>query len=114
VTEIVSSPCRRRREGAVGTSIIVRLHQAVLDHIEAGIYRRVEMLPAAFRDAERFLLSVESAPLRAADALHLALAVSGDAKTVLTYDRRMGRAASALGLNVFPETRPPAARRRSP
>jgi len=43
-----------------------------------------------------------------------ALAVSGDAKAVLTYDRRMGQAASALGLNVCPETRPPAERRRSP
>lgn len=114
VTEIVSSLCRRRREGAVGTPIVVRLHQAVLDHIEAGVYRRVEMLPAAFRDAERFLLSIENAALRAADALHLALAVSGEAKAVLTYDRRMGRAASALGLNVFPETRPSVERRRSP
>jgi predicted nucleic acid-binding protein len=48
------------------------------------------------------LLSVEGVALRAADALHLALAVSGDASSVLTYDRRLASAAGAIGLNVFP------------
>jgi predicted nucleic acid-binding protein len=48
------------------------------------------------------LLSIEVKPLRAADALHLALAVSGDASSILTYDRRMAGAGRAIGLNVFP------------
>lgn len=102
VTEIVSSLCRRRREGALGTQTVVRLQRAVLDHIEAGHYRRVEMIPSTHRAAERFLLTVESALLRAADALHLALAVAGEAACVLTYDKRMREAARAIGLNVFP------------
>jgi predicted nucleic acid-binding protein len=70
--------------------------------MEAGIYRRVELISATHREAERMLLSVEGVALRAADALHLALAVSGDAASVLTYDRRLASAAGAIGLNVFP------------
>ena len=102
VTEIVSSLCRRRREGALDTRIVTRLQRAVLNHIEIGVYRRVDLGPAIHREAERFLMSVERAPLRAADALHLALAVSGEAASVLTYDRRLGAAARAIGLTVFP------------
>ena len=102
ITEIVSSLSRRRREGAVETAKVSRLHRALLGHMEAGIYRRVELVSATHREAERMLLSVEGVALRAADALHLALAVSGDASSVLTYDRRLASAASAIGLNVFP------------
>jgi predicted nucleic acid-binding protein len=102
VTEIVSSLARRRREGALTTAIAGRLHRAILSHAEKGVYRRVELIPATHREAERLLLAAESAPLRAADALHLALAISGEAASVLTYDRRMADAARSVGLAVFP------------
>jgi len=102
ITEIVSSLARRRRQGALTASITARLHRTILSHAEKGLYRRVELLPATHRDAERLLLSVESVPLRAADALHLALAVSGDAASLLTFDRRLADAARSIGLTVFP------------
>ncbi len=102
ITEIVSSLARRRREGAVTASIAGRLYRAILSHTEKGVYRRVELLSSTHREAERLLLSVESVPLRAADALHLALALSGEAASVLTYDRRLADAAGSIGLTVFP------------
>ncbi len=102
ITEIVSSLARRRREGALEASIAGRLHRAILGHTEKGVYRRVELLPATHREAERLLLAVDSVPLRAADALHLALAVSADAACVLTYDRRLADAARSVGLCAFP------------
>ena len=105
ITEIVSSLSRRRREGAIDVSVVSRLHRAILGHVEAGAYRRVELMAATHREAERMLLSIEIGPLRAlraADALHLALAASGDASSILTYDRRMAGAGRAIGLNVFP------------
>lgn len=102
ITEIVSSLARRRRERALTASIAARLHRAILSHTEKGVYRRVELLPATHREAERLLMAVESVALRAADALHLALAVSGDAASVLTYDRRLADAARSIGMAAFP------------
>ena len=102
VTEIVSSLSRRRREGALDLPVAVRLHRAILGHVEAGVYRRIDLTATTHREAERMLLSIEACPLRAADALHLALAVSGDASSLLTYDRRMADAGRSIGLNVFP------------
>lgn len=102
ITEIVSSVSRRRREGALDLSVAVRLHRAILGHVEAGVYRRIDLTTTTHREAERMLLSTEAGPLRAADALHLALAVSGDASSLVTYDRRMADVGRSIGLNVFP------------
>lgn len=102
VTEIVSSLCRRRREGSLTTAVVTRLHRALLGHMEAGVYRRSELIPAAHREAERLLISLGTVPLRAADALHLALALGAEAASLLTWDRRLGAAARAIGLGVFP------------
>jgi predicted nucleic acid-binding protein len=41
-------------------------------------------------------------PLRALDALHVALALDADAATVVTYDPRLKAAASSQGLFVAP------------
>ena len=102
ITEIISSLSRRRREGALDLSVAVRLHRAILGHMETGVYRRIDLTTSVHREAERMLLSIETGPLRAADALHLALAVSGDVSSLLTYDRRMADAGRSIGLNVFP------------
>ena len=102
ITEIVSSLSRRRREGALEASIASRLHRAILGHVETGVYRKVELISATHREAERLLLSIEAVPLRAADALHLALAVGGDAASLMTYDQRLAEAGRAIGLGVFP------------
>jgi predicted nucleic acid-binding protein len=101
ITEIVSSLSRRRREGALEVAIASRLHHAILGHVEDGVYRKVELISTTHREAEMLLLSVEAVPLRAADALHLALAVAGDAASLLTFDRRLSDAAKAVGLGVI-------------
>jgi len=103
VTEIMSSLCRRRREGSVTMAVVTRLHRALLGHMEAGVYQRSELIPAVHREAERLLVSLGAVPLRAADALHLALALRAEAASFLTWDRRLGAAARAVGLDVFPE-----------
>ena len=100
VTEIVSSLCRRRREGTVSAHVVEKVHRHILSHLDGGVYRRLELLPAVHREAERLLTSIERVALRAADALHLALALSGAAASVLTFDRRLADAARALGLSV--------------
>ncbi len=102
VTEIVSSLSRRRREGSLAPAMASRLHRAMLDHVEAGIYRRAELTPAAHREAERLLLSVEAVALRAADALHLALAVEAEAASIVSFDRRLSDAARVIGLAAYP------------
>lgn len=81
--------------------VVARLYRTVLGHLEAGLYRRTELVPAAHREAERLLLAA-AVPLRAADALHLALAIRGEASTVLTYDRGLSDAVRAVGLHAFP------------
>lgn len=101
ITEIVSSLSRRRREGALEPAIVSRLYHAILGHVEDGVYRKVELISTTHREAERLLLSVEAVPLRASDALHLALAVAGDAASLLTFDRRLSDAAKAIGLGVI-------------
>jgi len=102
VTEVASSLARRRREGAVESEVVARLYRTLLAHLEGDLYQRVELVPATHREAERLLLSMESARLRAADALHLALAIAGDAGAVLTYDGHLAGAARVLGLEVHP------------
>lgn len=102
VTEIVSSLSRRRRENDLAPDVVTRLHVALLEHVEQGLYRRIELLPAVHRDAERLLQLLDAVPLRAADALHLALAMSGGAGALITYDRRLAEAARATGLRTYP------------
>lgn len=102
ITEIASSLGRRRREGSLAAAVAVRLHRTLLKHVERGLYRRVELVPATHREAERLLLAVQAVPLRAADALHLALAIAGDAASILTFDRRLAEAARSVGLAAFP------------
>ncbi|MEO6913228.1 MAG: type II toxin-antitoxin system VapC family toxin [Candidatus Baltobacteraceae bacterium] len=102
VTEVVSSLARRCREGGIQREAVLRLRRELLRNIEAGVYRRVELVPDVYRDSERLLLSLGNVAIRAADALHLALAVSGGAATVCTYDRRLTEATKAIGLHAYP------------
>jgi predicted nucleic acid-binding protein len=51
---------------------------------------------------EHFLLTLTQAPLRAADALHLALATSARAVSMASFDVRLAAAARGVGLVVYP------------
>jgi predicted nucleic acid-binding protein len=103
MTEVASALARRAREGALAAPVAKSIHRRLLAIAAQGAFRRVELLPATHREAERLLLGAERAPLRAADALHLALALGAGAGTVLTYDRAMARAALEQSLAVWPE-----------
>jgi uncharacterized protein len=102
MTEVISAVARRQREGALSTATAKSIHRRLLAISAQGAFRRVELLPETHRDAERLLLGSERTPLRAADALHLALALGAGAGTVLTFDRVMARAALEQSLAVWP------------
>ena len=102
VTEFVSAVARRKREGGLSPSDAGLLHGTLLEHAGSGIYLQVDLTPSTHRSAETILLSLETESLRAADALHLALAHSADARTIATYDSRLRRAATDRGLALLP------------
>ena len=102
VTEIVSALARRLRQGAFARDVGRRLHHAVLERLDEGVYQRVELTREVHRRAEDLLLNRTEISLRAADALHLGLAISGRAASVASFDVRMTAAARALGLAVYP------------
>jgi predicted nucleic acid-binding protein len=99
---VVSSLARRQREGSVSAAVVRRAQRAMLEHLDDGVFQRAELTPACHRAAERLLIHLTDVPLRAADALHLALASGGDCVTLLTYDLRLAQAARAVGLAVVP------------
>lgn len=102
VTEIVSAVSRRRRAGGITTTAAGPIHRALLAHLQGGLYRAVDLSPGVHREAERLLLALEAIPLRAADALHVALALAAGAATVVTFDARLAAASRAVGLRSFP------------
>ena len=106
MTEVASALARRVRDGALAIAMAKNIHRRLLAIAAQGSFRRVDLLPATHREAERLLLGAPGAPLRAADALHLAMALGAGAGTVLTYDRAMARAALEQSLAVWPETAP--------
>ena len=101
ITEVLSAVARRKREGELKPELANRIRDAVLADADSGSFARLHLDPAVHRVAERLLLTTDSVPLRTLDALHLALAFSGVATHVLTFDRRMREAALQSGLNVI-------------
>jgi predicted nucleic acid-binding protein len=101
ITETVSALRRRTREGVIGIEDVVGIQRAMLDLFESGSVLRVELDGPTHREAERLLVHLE-APLRAADALHLAMALGAEAAGVVTFDQRLRAAAAATGLHVLP------------
>ena len=100
VTEVISAVARRRREGVLDAEQASRIRSAVLSDAGSGSFQRLDLSPVIHREAERLLLSSESVPLRTLDALHIALAISGEAGSVLTFDGRMAEAAALHGLQI--------------
>ena len=106
ITEATSAIARRRREGVFSAADAARLHTTMVNHLSDGVFLGVELAPDIHRQAERLLLAVADVSLRAADALHLALAIAAEAQTLVSYDDRMRRAADSVGIIVFPEQIP--------
>ena len=102
VTEIVSATARRLRQGSLPREAARRLQHAILGRLDEGVYHRVELTREVHRRAEHLLLTLEDTPLRAADALHLALAATARAASLASFDARLVAAARAAGLAVYP------------
>jgi uncharacterized protein len=83
------------------------VRQDIVDRCDGGTYRRVELTREIHRRAEHFLVSLTAIPLRAGDALHLALATWARAASMASFDARLRAAARAVGLATYPpeETR---------
>lgn len=103
VTEVISAAARRRREGILPKAAAQALRKAILKDLDSQMYRLTELLRETFREAERILLALDVS-LRTADALHLAVALTAEAKTIVTFDRRLSSAAFFLSLEVWPQT----------
>jgi len=101
ITEVLSATARRKREGELSADAANRIRIALLSDADSGAFIRLHLDPAVHREAERLLLITTAISLRTLDALHLALAFSGAATHVLTFDRRMREAAQQSGLNVI-------------
>jgi uncharacterized protein len=101
VTEVLSAVARRKRDGELRPTDANRIRDALLSDAGSGVFRRLDLTPEAHREAESLLFLMDSLPVRTLDALHMALALQGDARHVLTYDRRMAEAATGLGINVI-------------
>ena len=100
ITEVVSAVARRRREGSLSAEQANAIRDAVLSDAGSGSFQRLDLDPSVHRKAEGMLLSTESVPIRTLDALHIALALSGAATRVITFDSRMASAAALHGLHA--------------
>src|SRR5881628_1871390 len=100
LTEVISAVGRRRREGVISARQAGRLRDALFADANSGSFRRIDLAPAVHRLAEHILFSTESIPLRTLDALHIALALLGEAKRLVTFDARMADAAALHGLSI--------------
>jgi predicted nucleic acid-binding protein len=98
ITEVLSAVARRKREGELDSERAGQIRDALL--ADAKSFRRLDLSPALHRQAERLLLSSEKIPLRTLDALHIALAFSGGAQQLATFDIRMAEAAELHGLQI--------------
>ncbi|MBI2467585.1 MAG: type II toxin-antitoxin system VapC family toxin [Candidatus Rokubacteria bacterium] len=103
VTELTSALARRVRDGELARSHARRVYQRVQRDLTGGEFRQVELTGPVHREAERLLMGLgRRVALRAADALHLALAALVGARVLVTFDRRMDAAARALGTFELP------------
>jgi uncharacterized protein len=102
MTELVSVLARLSREGVISRPVVRRIQHDVLGRLDDGIYQRVEATRDTHRRAEHLLLHLIQIPLRAADALHLAMAMAARASSFASFDSRLVAAAGAVGLVTYP------------
>jgi hypothetical protein len=102
ITETISAIARQRREGRLGLGVDQHAYRGILDDVDAGLFLSAPLTAAVHREAERLLLSIDGVPLRAADALNLALATASEAAAIIAFDQRVRQAAGRIGLAVLP------------
>lgn len=102
ITEVVSALSRQLRQGSVTQERIRRVVDDIVGRCDRGTCRRAELTREVHRGAEQFLLNLTAIPLRAGDALHLALATSARAASMASFDARLRAAGRAVGLVIYP------------
>jgi predicted nucleic acid-binding protein len=102
ITETISALARQRRNGRLARGVDQRAYLKILGHRDAGLFLPAPLTAATHREAERLLLSIEGLPLRAADALNLALATGAEAATMITFDGRLAAVARRIGMAIAP------------
>ncbi|MBI2061225.1 MAG: type II toxin-antitoxin system VapC family toxin [Nitrospirae bacterium] len=104
ITEATSAIWRRVRQSHLSARDAGRVYQRLIRDLRDGQYQHLDLTPDTHRRAEQFLMTLgTSQSLRAADALHIALATGSGAHTLITFDRRMAESATIMGtLDVLP------------
>jgi antitoxin (DNA-binding transcriptional repressor) of toxin-antitoxin stability system/predicted nucleic acid-binding protein len=101
VTELMAGYASRAAGTAVAKERAGRLQSALLEDLESGSFRRVELSPATHRAAERLALSLaDTAPVPPLCALHLALGMTAGVAAFLTTNPLLAGAALQVGLIV--------------
>lgn len=101
LTEVLSAIARRSREGSLSDAAAFEIRDALMADADGGSFSRLDLSPNIHREAERLLLGTSSIHLRTLDALHVALAMSGGATHLITFDHRMRTAATQAGLRTI-------------
>lgn len=101
VTEVLSAVARRKREGILSDAQALEIRDALMADAEGGSFSRLDLSPLIHREAERLHLGTSSVSIRTLDALHVALALSGAATHLITFDHRMRAAATQAGLRAI-------------
>jgi predicted nucleic acid-binding protein len=104
LSELTSTVARCAREGEMTPAAATRVYRRALRDVTTGEFLRAELTGSVHREAERLLLGLGGrVALRAADALHLALAATQGARVLITFDQRMRTAVDVLGTFDLPE-----------
>lgn len=95
VPEIISALNRRLREGSISRSVYIEAKQSLSDDVLDAIV--INLTPAVVAVCVSIL---ESNPIRAMDALHVACALECKAQLFVSADKRQVSAAKRIGLRV--------------
>ena len=96
--EFFSALARKVRAREMSTADATRTGERFLDHLQAGLYARIAVQRRHY-EAARGWLARFTLPLRALDALHLALA-DREGLRLATADQDLSRSARDLGVAV--------------
>ena len=97
--EFFSALARKVKERELQREDARRVAAVFMGHLEGGAYTRLELDRATYQTARSWISGFD-VPLRALDALHLAVAATG-ALPIATADAAQARSAASLGLRVM-------------
>ncbi len=101
LTELMGALARHSQRDSVDDEITGKVHNAIMEDVESGVFRRVSLASSTHRAAERLLLSARHS-LTTVHALHLALAMTAGVEAVVTFEASFAEASKSLGLRVAP------------